>query len=604
MDNKTTKPVLKSKVAQRLFFLFTLCSLLPLTVISVVSLIYVGSQLENDAAKRLHQQCKNKGMLIFERLATLDNELKYLAKQHKLIEIKDLVKKPFDPFEREGSGWRRISLVDKDQQIVTLVNNTDDLPLISLETIPKVQKDNTVLKVIENREHKQIVTLFRRVDPASDQSSVIIGEINPLYLWGIGATGSLPPEIDLTVILPPKKVMISSIVDNTVPDEFLNSYTTRSFSGSFESTLEGKSYINSYWSLFLKHRFSCPNWTIIFSQTKASVMLPVSNFVHIFFLLVLLTFWIIVMLSIRTIRRRTVPIDQLKKAAQKIANGELGYQVNISSGDEYETLAATFNEMSSNLKQSQAILLQTTKMSTFGQMSAGIIHEIGQPLTAIKGYAELLRMKLPQEKQEKYIATINREVERLFHIIDKFRTFSRVSETIFRPVRLKEIFTRTMDLMEHQLQMNNITVDLSQEENLPAIYGDANALQQVILNLLTNAMDALETTPKAERRVTVSVSTQSDKVHVDIGDNGSGIPEEVRASIFDPFFTTKGEDKGTGLGLSIISSILHKHGATIECKSVVGKGTTFYITLPAHQGGGKEAEPASEHGTPAPPQPV
>lgn len=567
----------RSKVARKLFLLFVFCSIIPLVTISTVSLFYVGSQLKTEALKRLHQQCKSKGILIFERLAALDAELKSIGEDYSSHGLRKINSKPFDPFEREGSGWTRIFLKKPDGQIDLIVQNIENLPDINLQAISYPEKNHSALVILKDPKLENTILLIK---PTPDETGAIIGEVNPLYLWGIGITGSLPPEIDLTIVLPSGEVLISSIPDYKAPAEFLEAYREHSFSGNFQHTLKGKTYINSYWSLFLKHRFASPDWTIIFSQTHSSVMLPVSNFRNIFFLMVLLSFWIILLLSLRAIRIKTIPIDQLKKAAQEIANGDLGHQVSVSSGDEFDILADTFNEMSLKLKQGQTILLQTAKMSTFGQMSAGIIHEIGQPLTAIKGYAELLEMGQPQEKQERYIITINREIDRLFNIIDKFRSFSRLSEEVFTPVSLNDVLNRTIDLMEHQLQIKNIRLDTSIEKNLPLISGDKNGLQQVILNLVTNAMDALEVMPKDARSIHIKAFSNETSIIIETTDTGCGIPEKISANIFDPFFTTKKEDKGTGLGLAIIDSILHKHKATIECLSIVNEGTTFKITIP------------------------
>lgn len=571
---------LRSKLARKLFILFILCSILPLLTISVVSLYYVGDQLETEAKKRLYQQCKNKGILIFERLSALESELKSIAKDYTYPGYQTITPRPFDPYDRNGSGWRRIFLRKPDGQIVPIVQHVDHISDINLQDLNLPDNNQTLLVIRKNQTLQNTLLMLRPTDKEPEEQGVVIGEINPLYLWGIGITGALPPETDLTVVLPSGEVLISSIIDYKPPAEFIESYQKHSFSGDFQHSFNGIKYINSYWSLFLKHHFGATAWTIIFSQTKSSVMAPVINFRNIFFLLVLLSFWIILLLSIRAIQTKTVPIDQLKSAARKIANGELGHQVEVTSGDEFEILADTFNEMSFKLKRSQSILLQTTKMSTFGQMSAGIIHEIGQPLTAIKGYSELLKMGLPQEKQDRYITTINREIDRLFGIIDKFRTFSRISEDVFTPVSLNDIFQKTFDLLDHQLQMKNIRLDLTMEDNLPLIQGDKNALQQVILNLMTNAMDALEVMPKNERSIHVKAMKTSTSIIIEMSDTGCGIPENIRANIFDPFFTTKKEDKGTGLGLAIINSILHKHKATIECMSKVNQGTTFKIIIP------------------------
>ena len=168
-------------------------------------------------------------------------------------------------------------------------------------------------------------------------------------------------------------------------------------------------------------------------------MSPVLRFSYVFILLILLTFFFIVLLSLRSIRNRTVPIEILKKGAMRIANGEFGHQVTVTSRDEFEDLAETFNEMSFRLEKGQSMLLQAAKMSTFGQMAAGIVHEIGQPLSAISGYAQLMQQGLAPESHPNYLEIICREAQRMAKIISKFRVFSRASREKLQPVNLNEI---------------------------------------------------------------------------------------------------------------------------------------------------------------------
>jgi signal transduction histidine kinase len=257
--------------------------------------------------------------------------------------------------------------------------------------------------------------------------------------------------------------------------------------------------------------------------------------------------------------------------------------VDISSGDEFEGLAETFNEMSDKIKKSQAMLLQSAKMSTFGQMSAGIVHEIGQPLSAISGYAELMNMGgLSEEKQQHYFAIISQQIERLKTIISKFRIFSRSSHQVVAEVDLNRILHQTQNLLEYQLKIKMVEVRWSINRALPPILGDADGLQQVFLNLLSNAVDALE---KSKGTPTIEIKTYANdgSVHVEIADNGCGISKEIQQSVFDPFFTTKGEEKGTGLGLAITSSIVQKHNGTIQLISDADKGTTFILRFPIYE---------------------
>ena len=129
--------------------------------------------------------------------------------------------------------------------------------------------------------------------------------------------------------------------------------------------------------------------------------------------------------------------------------------------------------------------------------------------------------------------------------------------------------------------MKRVSCNVEKKQNLPSILGDRNSLQQVLINLMINAMDALEGRKDEKPMVTVRTYSENGKVCVEVKDNGSGIPRELQEKIFDPFFTTKGPEKGTGLGLAIIASILHQHHAGISVESEVGKGTQFKVSFPA-----------------------
>ena len=572
---------LNSKLAKRIFTMFVLCSILPLLAISTVSFFFVGHQLETQAGIRLQQQCKNMGLLIYERLLNLEEELKIAARDVVAGRSKDIEKHPFNPLSREGSGLHRIVLLMPDGHRLPVVDHAPDLPAAELGKAPQPDEGQTIIGIRDGKKGYPLIYLFRKISLLANGNAIIAGEVNPLYLWGIGTEGALPPGIDMTVVQDENKTLISSIPNYKIDESFLKAHKQRAFSGSFQSVHDGNNYINSYWSLFLKHRFSSPQWIFTFSQSRASIMAPVFNFKFIFFMLVLLTFWIILLLSLRAIRNRTIPVEKLKAGALQIASGRFGLQLDISSGDEFEDLAQTFNEMSTKLQQGQAMLMQAAKMSTFGQMGAGIVHEIGQPLTAISGYAELLKMGAAPEKQQHFLSTICREAQRLKTIISKFRTFSRVSEEVFTRIDINQVLDNTLDLLEHQFKIHRVELEDDRENPLFPVVGDSNGLQQVFLNLLTNALDAMDEKPEGQRRIRISSRTVDGLVRLEISDSGPGIPQEIAQRIYDPFFTTKGEEKGTGLGLAISSSIMHKHNAEITFDSEENEGTTFTLTFPA-----------------------
>jgi signal transduction histidine kinase len=186
----------------------------------------------------------------------------------------------------------------------------------------------------------------------------------------------------------------------------------------------------------------------------------------------------------------------------------------------------------------------------------------------------------PSEETKKHLDLMKSEMDRLMQIISRFKTFARVSEEKMIPLSVNQVVEAATALLVHQMEMKHIDCVVDKTKDLPSIMGDQNSLQQVLINLMINAIDALEEKRDGPRTVHVSTSLDGDKVILRIADNGPGIPEEIQERIFDPFFTTKKEGKGSGLGLAIIGSILHHHRAYVSVESEVGSGTTFVITFP------------------------
>jgi signal transduction histidine kinase len=151
---------------------------------------------------------------------------------------------------------------------------------------------------------------------------------------------------------------------------------------------------------------------------------------------------------------------------------------------------------------------------------------------------------------------------------------------VFAPVQINDLLHHVHKLIEHHLQMQHVDIRLDLEEDLPKISGDRNGLQQVLLNLAMNAIDAMEDKDRQERRMIMRTFMGKDDLTVEIEDNGCGIPAQVRDTIFEPFFTTKPEEKGTGLGLAILQSIIHKHNGAIRFTTEENVGTCFSITFP------------------------
>ena len=227
-------------------------------------------------------------------------------------------------------------------------------------------------------------------------------------------------------------------------------------------------------------------------------------------------------------------------------------------------------------------LAQAEKLSTLGRLISGVAHELNNPLATIIGYSQLLRgARAGDEKLPKRLETLAREAERCRRIVQGLLSFARQHEPERKPLSLNQVVEGAISLLGYQLRVDGIEVERELSRDLPAIEGDAHELEQVLVNLLTNAAHAIR---GVSERGTVTLCTRAEPcgtVVLEIRDSGPGIPEEVRARIFEPFFTTKSAGQGTGLGLSLVQAILSGHGGTIEALGHAEPGTTFRITLPA-----------------------
>ncbi|MBG0790017.1 MAG: PAS domain S-box protein [Desulfovibrionaceae bacterium] len=243
------------------------------------------------------------------------------------------------------------------------------------------------------------------------------------------------------------------------------------------------------------------------------------------------------------------------------------------------------------LIEKDAQLIQAGKMKSLGEMSAGVAHEINQPLNAIKLGSEYLALvseedlDIPKEHFREVVNEISIQVDRAAEIIDTLRSFSRKSELLEESVDLNQPIEAVLSMLRRQFELDNITFDLDFCKDLPPVQAHSNRLQQVVFNLVANARDAINDKsahePSSERRISIRTGTENGKVFVEIEDTGTGIDKEDRHKVFEPFFTTKEAGQGMGLGLAITYGIVRDYGGQIRIQSEKGIGTVFRMEFPA-----------------------
>jgi two-component system NtrC family sensor kinase len=317
------------------------------------------------------------------------------------------------------------------------------------------------------------------------------------------------------------------------------------------------------------------------------------------------------------------PVKALERGTERLAAGDLGYQIDVHSKDEIGELAHSFNAMSNQLeaehnenvawtrtleqrveqktrelKRAHEHALHTEKMASIGKMAAVLAHEINNPLSGILTYSKLLRKWIDSEDGGKSrhkdiddsLDLIASESRRCGDLVKNLLTFSRTTPINLQPTNLNQVIDRVLRLIQHQLDLAGIQVQAELHPELPLVICDGAQIEQVLLALMMNALDAM---PQGGNLwVCTKLNLPDDAIQVTVRDDGCGIPPEILSRLFEPFLTTKETGRGVGLGLAISRSILERHNGNIEVQSEVGRGTTFTVTLPWD--GESESPAASE----------
>jgi two-component system, NtrC family, sensor kinase len=305
------------------------------------------------------------------------------------------------------------------------------------------------------------------------------------------------------------------------------------------------------------------------------------------------------------------PIKALKNGTERLAQGDLGYQLDVRSHDEVGELAHSFNDMSlqlhaaneevvawtktledrveqktRELKRAHDHVLHSEKMASIGKMAAVVAHEINNPLSGILTYARLLQKWLERgtmqgekrQEAEECLSLIASESRRCGDLVKNLLTFSRSAPMNAEPTDLNLVIDRCVRLVQHQLELGAIQLHTDLGSSLPKVHGDPSQIEQVVLALVMNAIDAMPRGGNLWLQTRLNENQQ--ELELEVRDDGMGIPPEILPQIFEPFLTTKEATHGVGLGLAISHSIIERHRGRIEVQSESGKGTRFTIALP------------------------
>ncbi len=276
------------------------------------------------------------------------------------------------------------------------------------------------------------------------------------------------------------------------------------------------------------------------------------------------------------------PLSRLMTLTQRISVGDLTPILPARKyRDEFTNVNIALNHMMHELNRRQEQMIESHKLRAIGTLTAGIAHELNNPLNNITLTAFMLEedyKNLNDDQRLEMVRDLIKETERSKFIVRNLLDFARESEIKTEHLSIENLISETVKLALNKIKLKGVKVDVAFPDNMPLIHGDRQQLVQVFLNLILNAIDAME--KGGNLKISSPHSNFPDFLVVKFEDNGCGIPHHMLSSIFDPFFTTKSTGHGTGLGLSVSKGIIEKHGGDIRVESRVGVGTTFYLSLP------------------------
>ena len=336
----------RSKLGRRIVTLFLLCALLPIGVLAVLSFTHVTSQFTEQNQQRLRRTSKLDGMAVLRRIELLDSQLKMLAA--------DMRMRPADSIGASLEGLdenlqKRVNgleLVGADGRKVPLLGNIQSPARLTELEVQHLGSDLSLLTTRSRSELPFRPLLIRALDPARPKGAFLVAELNGNYLWGLE---TMSETVELCVLEGTERVLFSS---TGMPVPFLEQLLgelSLSSTGRFDWEHEEQEYMAGYWSIFLKGLYLSPGWTVVISESEADVLAPLANFRKTFPLVILVSIWVVLLLSLVQIRRNLVPLKKLQAGTRRISQQDFDSRVDVSSGDEFEELAASFNTMANRL---------------------------------------------------------------------------------------------------------------------------------------------------------------------------------------------------------------------------------------------------------------
>ncbi len=346
---KIEKAFLRSKVARRIFVLFTLCSLFPITILAIVTYSNMTRQLRQQAQRELQQTSKSVGMAIFERLVLIESEMQMVSTNLNLKEVINGISQVPTDRSSLNNRFEGILWLTREGDPITIFGQISDFPVLNSADEQKTLSGETLILTKPLSQNESRIFMCSAFDPQDEKKGMILAEIVPMYLWFMGYENPLPSATALCILDTQANVLFSSFGESVELPKSVMSQMQSSSVGQFEWDNGKEKHLASFWSLFLMSKFISPDWRVIVFRSRASMFAPLENFKNTFPWIILITLWIVLFLSVNQIRKSMIPLERLKEGTHRIAQRDFESPVAVHSKDEFADLADSFNTMASHL---------------------------------------------------------------------------------------------------------------------------------------------------------------------------------------------------------------------------------------------------------------
>ncbi|MGD9113962.1 MAG: ATP-binding protein [Desulfobacterales bacterium] len=633
MQMRLETKIFNSKISRRVFLTFVTCALLPVLFSAILVYFQVTRHLQDRALNNLRHAAKSLALNIDDRLKILEEELEFIN----LIISKLTTLNPLELDDRLRNrllkGFNSITLFVSPSQSQPILNrlaiNTIQL---SPEEIRHVTEGKTLLVEMNAPQSKLSILMLRLLDAKKGTEKLLVGEVNLKYLMAIDELANLPMDTELCILDSSQNLLYNSKAYTAKIAGTFKANSQLSTSGQFEFNANQEHYFAIYTQMFLKPSYKISHWTVLLIKAKSDVIAPLAEFRRFFPLFFILIFIVAVWLSLVNIRRNLVPIEALKKGAQRIAQRDFHHHVNIQSGDEFEELGKAFNLASQQLalfqqKNEQArdalikardnleekVKARTTELAEAKEAAvtaskakseflANMSHELRTPLNHILGFTELVLSKNfgdLSDTQEEFLNDVHGSSHHLLSLINDILDISKVEagKLELQPsnVNLPDLLENCLIMIKEKALSHSIETVVNANGTPNEIVADERKLKQIMYNLLSNAAKftpdggkisvfAQKYRPKSEDGIN-SESNSQEAIKISVSDTGIGIRHNDLNRVFNPFeqldSSASRRFQGTGLGLSLSKQLVELHGGKIWAESKgENKGATFSFIIP------------------------